>query len=116
MHKGSLTQKVQFYTLLRMVSIGQLQMSQNRPVQVDFNTLNAFQRTQLNFPYFANETVNLNQQQQQQVRRTRRVMCSLLQPSLLLTAPHCSSLLLTATTNQPSQPHTQPHTQLSFSF
>ena len=30
MHKGSLQQKVQFYTLLRMVSIGQYQMQQGQ--------------------------------------------------------------------------------------
>ncbi|GMI10438.1 hypothetical protein TrLO_g8333 [Triparma laevis f. longispina] len=62
MHKGSLQRKVQFYTLLRMVSIGQYQMQQGQVVAVDFIQIQRFQQTRLNFPWFE----NVQQQQQPQ--------------------------------------------------
>ena len=78
LHKGFLSQKVQFYTLLRMVSIGQFQMQRGQPVAVDFNVLQQFQRTQLSYPWFS----NLAQQQQQQQQQMQQLQMDFVQQPL----------------------------------
>ena len=72
-HKGVLRSLGQFYTLLRLVAIGQFQAQRHMPVQVDLNTVLRMNTTALPPPFFQGLRINVMPMQQQQQQRKQSV-------------------------------------------